>query len=72
MNTDVIGALAGSVWNSLNEADVLGTKQLKKVAKIKTDKELYAALGWLAREGKINFQDSEDGKELLISLVQGC
>ncbi|MDE6324854.1 MAG: winged helix-turn-helix domain-containing protein [Duncaniella sp.] len=72
MNTDVIGALAGSVWNALNEADVLGTKQLKKVAKIKTDKELYAALGWLAREGKINFQDSEDGKELLISLVQGC
>lgn len=69
MNTDVIGALAGSVWNALNEADVLGTKQLKKVAKIKTDKELYAALGWLAREGKINFQDSEDGKELLISLV---
>ena len=72
MNTDVIGALAGSVGNALNEADVLGTKQLKKVAKIKTDKELYAALGWLAREGKINFQDSEDGKELLISLVQGC
>ncbi len=72
MNTDIIGALAGSVWNALNEADVLGTKQLKKVAKIKTDKELYAALGWLAREGKINFQDSEDGKELLISLVQDC
>lgn len=72
MNTNIIGALAGSVWNALNEADVLGTKQLKKVAKIKTDKELYAALGWLAREGKINFQDSEDGKELLISLVQDC
>lgn len=72
MNPDIIGALAGSVWNALNEADVLGTKQLKKVAKIKTDKELYAALGWLAREGKINFQDSEDGKELLISLVQDC
>ncbi|HBI59492.1 MAG TPA: hypothetical protein DDY12_10525 [Porphyromonadaceae bacterium] len=72
MNTDIIGALAGSVWNALNEADVLGTKQLKKIAKIKTDKELYAALGWLAREGKINFQDSEDGKELLVSLVQGC
>jgi Protein of unknown function (DUF2582). len=72
MNTDIIGGLAGSVWNALNEADVLGTKQLKKVAKIKTDKELYAALGWLAREGKINFEDSEDGKELLISLVQSC
>lgn len=73
MNTDIIGALAGSVWNALNEADVLGTKQLKKVAKIKTDKELYAALGWLAREGKINIDaDPEDEKEFIVSLVQGC
>lgn len=33
------------------------------------DKELYAALGWLAREGKINFQEAEDAKELIISLL---
>lgn len=71
MNTDTIGLNAGSVWGALNEADALGTKQLKKIAKIKTDKELFAALGWLAREGKINFEESEDGKELIISLVQG-
>ena len=71
MNTDTIGLNAGSVWAALNEADALGTKQLKKIAKIKTDKELFAAPGWLAREGKINFEESEDGKELIISLVQG-
>lgn len=71
MNTEMIGVLAGNVWNALNEADVLGTKQLKKVAKIKNDKELFAALGWLAREGKVNFAESEDGKEVLVSLVQG-
>lgn len=70
MNTDTIGLSAGSVWAALNEADALGTKQLKKMAKIKTEKELFAALGWLAREGKINFVESEDGKELIISLVQ--
>ena len=60
MNTDTIGLNAGCVWAALNEADALGTKQLKKIAKIKTEKDLYAALGWLAREGKVNFQESED------------
>ena len=70
MNTDTIGLNAGSVWAALNEAEALGTKQLKKIAKIKTDKELFAALGWLAREGKVNFQDADDGKDLIVSLVQ--
>lgn len=70
MNTDTIGLNAGCVWATLNEADALGTKQLKKIAKIKTEKDLYAALGWLAREGKVNFQESEDDKELIVSLVQ--
>ncbi|MCI9286244.1 MAG: winged helix-turn-helix domain-containing protein [Muribaculaceae bacterium] len=72
MNTDTIGLNAGSVWAALNEADAVDTKQLKKMAKLKNDKELFAALGWLAREGKVNFVASEDGKELIVSLVQGC
>ncbi|MDE6403147.1 MAG: winged helix-turn-helix domain-containing protein [Muribaculaceae bacterium] len=69
MNSEKIGTYAGLVWNALNEADVLGTKQLKKITKLK-DKEVYAAIGWLAREGKINIEESEDGKELLLALVQ--
>ncbi|MDE6450147.1 MAG: winged helix-turn-helix domain-containing protein [Muribaculaceae bacterium] len=69
MNVEKIGTNAGLVWNALNEADVLGTKQLKKITKLK-DKELYAAIGWLAREDKINISESEDAKELLVSLVQ--
>jgi len=71
MNTDSIGLNAGCVWTALNEAQTLDCKQLKKAAKLKNDKELFAALGWLAREGKVEFQSSEDGKELLVSLVQG-
>lgn len=67
MNSEMIGTWAGLVWNALNEAETLGTKQIKKVTKLK-DKELYAALGWLARENKIAIADGED-KELLISLV---
>ncbi|MBD5211098.1 MAG: winged helix-turn-helix domain-containing protein [Bacteroidales bacterium] len=70
MNVEVIGTWAGLVWNALNEADVLGTKQLKKITKLK-EKELYAALGWLGRENKITIQENpEDEKELLITLVQ--
>lgn len=52
MNIDTIGYNAGLVWNALNDADALGLKQIKKVTKLK-DKELYAAIGWLARENKI-------------------
>lgn len=70
MNVEVIGSWAGLVWNALNEAEVLGIKQLKKITKLK-EKELYAALGWLGRENKITIQDNpEDEKELLVSLVQ--
>lgn len=69
MNAEKIGTYAGLVWNALNEADVLGTKQLKKITKLK-DKEIYAAIGWLAREDKINLTESEDAKELLVSLIQ--
>lgn len=72
MNVEVIGTWAGLVWSALNEADVLGIKQLKKITKLK-EKEVYAALGWLGRENKITIQDDpEDEKELLITLVQSC
>ena len=68
-NTETIGTWAGLVWNALNENDVLGNKEIKKVTKLK-DKELYAAIGWLAREGKLNIAESEDGKDLVLSLVK--
>lgn len=68
MNIDTIGYNAGLVWNALNEADALGLKQIKKVTKLK-DKELYAALGWLARENKILIAENEDDKDFIISLA---
>ena len=69
MNTEVIGTYAGTVWVALNGADALGVKQLKKITKLK-DKEVFAALGWLAREGKISLaSDPGDEKEIIVSLV---
>lgn len=69
MNTEIIGTNAGAVWAALDEAGTLSVKQLKKATKLK-DKEVFAALGWLAREGKIALAtDPEDEKELLVSLI---
>lgn len=69
MNTESIGYNAGSVWTALNGAEALGVKQLKRLTKLK-DRELYAAIGWLAREDKIAIEpDPEDEKNLLISLL---
>lgn len=69
MNIDSIGYNAGLVWNALNEAEAMGLKQIKKVTKLK-DKELYAAIGWLAREGKLVIAEGEDEKDLILSLAQ--
>ena len=69
MNEETIGMNAGAVWNALNEAQVLGSKQLNKVTKPKA-KELYAAIGWLARENKIVIAaDPKDPKEFIFSLA---
>ena len=69
MNVEQIGTAAGAVWQALNTAYALGIKQLKKETKLKKE-EIIAALGWLAREGKVNIDtDPEDPKELLVSLV---
>lgn len=59
MNIEIIGQNAGLVWNALNEKNNQTVKELKKATKLK-DKGIYAALGWLAREGKLNLVEGED------------
>jgi len=63
---ELIGANAGLVWNSLNENGELTLKLLKKQTKLK-EKEIYAALGWLARESKISISETET--DLTVSLI---
>ena len=60
------GEMAGLVWNALNENGQLNAKDLKKVVKAKTEKELYLALGWLLREDKLTVEGTE--KEPVFSL----
>lgn len=67
MNVETIGLWAGAVWNALNDKEgTLGVKGLKKATKLK-EKEIYAAIGWLAREGKVNVEDAET--DVMVSLI---
>lgn len=59
------GTNAGKIWTVLDEAGRQNVKDLKKATKL-TDKDLFAALGWLAREGKINVE--ENAKEIFVTL----
>lgn len=62
---ELFGANAGKIWAVLDENGKQNIKDLKKTTKL-TDKNLYAALGWLAREGKIVMETVE--KDIFISL----
>lgn len=66
MNVDSIGLWAGMIWNALDAEGTLSVKKIKKATKLK-DKEIFAALGWLSREGKINL--AEDDADVMVSLV---
>ena len=64
MNTENIGTWAGLVWNALNDAKkALTTKELRKVSKLKVN-EMHCALGWLAKEGTLNFKEGKDDIEV--------
>lgn len=60
-----IGTNAGVVWSYLDTSGKKPIKTIKKDCKL-TDKDLYAALGWLAREGKIAFNELKDDVEIAL------
>lgn len=66
MNIEMIGNNAGLIWNALNENKTLSVKEIKKATKLK-EKPLYAALGWLARESKINLEETEE--DIVVTLL---
>ncbi len=60
------GELAGKVWEALNESGELTGKALKKAIKVRAEKDLYLALGWLLREDKVAIKEVE--KDILVAL----
>ena len=58
-----IGTNAGIVWNVLKDNAHWDYEQLKTATGL-TDRDLNAAIGWLAREDKIDF-DIDNGHDRL-------
>ena len=62
MEINNIGANAGIVWNALNANGKLTEAKLKKETGL-ASAEFYTALGWLAREGKLNLEVEVKGSK---------
>ncbi len=66
MFQEKVGENAGVVWNALNGTEGKAFKEIKKESGLK-EKDLYLALGWLLREGKVSVDAAE--KDLFVKLI---
>lgn len=62
MEINNIGINAGVVWNALNTNGKMTESKLKKETGL-ASAEFYTALGWLAREGKLNLEVEVKGSK---------
>ncbi len=73
MTDGTIGKAAGLIWQHLSKrretAVTLGS--LKKIPGIRPD-EAMAAIGWLAREGKLRFDDSKRTCMVVLFELETC
>jgi DNA-binding transcriptional ArsR family regulator len=67
MLKEKIGETAGTIWNILRERDEISISSLPRILN-ETPGTVNQSLGWLAREGKIEFR--EEGRKTLISLAE--
>lgn len=63
---EVFGVNAGKVWSVLKAKGPLSASSIAKETKLKIN-EVYGALGWLGREGKIEI--ISDKKGIIYKLV---
>jgi len=55
---DKIGIVAGNIWQQLGQKGEMTPKRLCATMKEKSD-VVYLALGWLARENKVEIQPTK-------------
>lgn len=67
MDKNEIGLNAGKVWRLLSNNERWTYDELKSKIDL-SDRDLNAAIGWLARENKIDFE-ADHGKEILFLCV---
>jgi len=63
-----IGEISGKIWKILGEKEDVEISKLPQILKEKGE-IVYQALGWLAREDKINYHSKE--KKTFVSLSYG-
>jgi len=59
MLKEIIGVDAGFIWRLLSEKGRLSIEELEKLTGYR-EMYIHLALGWLARENKINYLELED------------
>lgn len=64
MDQTLIGKNAGVIWTILQGKENEEVAKLKKVSKL-TDAELWAAIGWLSREGKLVCTTEKKGRKTM-------
>ena len=58
---EIFGVMAGKVWHVLNSnSKPLSISEIMKLGKLKRD-DVFAGLGWLGREGKIEIIKGKKG-----------
>ena len=67
MNKNQIGTNAGIVWNVLKDNNHWEYNDLKAATGL-SDRDLNAAIGWLAREDKIDFDFTSNSDKLFLSV----
>ncbi|HJX71214.1 MAG TPA: winged helix-turn-helix domain-containing protein [Bacteroidales bacterium] len=66
MEKDKIGLDAGTIWHKIDSKGAMSVTELKKLTKLDF-RQIYLALGWLARENKVYFYYTKE--ELYVSLI---
>ncbi len=69
MYKKLIGTNAGIIWNLLNNNQRWNIAELREASGL-TEKEIYTAIGWLARENKIEIEQSQNGEEVYYLLIE--
>ncbi len=69
LTTERIGDVAGTLWSTLRRKNGKGctVSELKKTKGCTPD-EALAAIGWLAREGKVNLE--AQGRKMVFHLIE--
>ncbi|MDL2265375.1 winged helix-turn-helix domain-containing protein [Parabacteroides sp. OttesenSCG-928-G07] len=59
MTENNVGESAGKIWHLLAERDSLSIRKIGEMTSYK-ESHIFLALGWLARENKIEFEDKHN------------